>query len=341
MDPFTHGLVGAAAAQLVTPVERNRDMALAGFASAMLADADVFLRRADDPLFQLELHRQFSHSLLFIPVGAAIAVGLLWWFLRSRLGLCSLYLACLAGYATAGVVDACTSFGTQLLWPFSTVRVAWSIVPVVDPVLTMGLLVLVIASLRTRSIVWAKWALGWLGLVLLYGGLQKERAWRAAHGLQLSRGHVVAQCVVKPTLGNQLVWRATYIHDGRVYADGIRTSLFETPLLYPGGVAPLVVVERDFAALEGTPTFRGLERFSELSEGYLIMHPDAPNVVGDARYAMLPTSVSPLWGVEFDPSQPAGPLKFLTYRENSEQVRDDFLVMLLGRHPSGLQKISE
>lgn len=341
MDPFTHGLIGAAAAQLVTPMERNREAALAGFASAMLADADVFLTRTDDPLFQLEFHRQFSHSLLFIPVGAAISTGFLWWVLRSRLGFSTLYRACLAGYATAGVVDACTSYGTQLLWPFSALRVAWGLVPVVDPVLTIGLLLLIVASLRTRSIVWAKWALAWLGLVLLYGGLQKERAWRAVQRLHLSRGHVVETCVVKPTLGNQLVWRSTYVHSGRVYTDGIRTSLFAAPLVYPGESAPLVVLGRDFTEMVGTQTFRDLERFSELSDGYLIRHPDAPNVVGDARYAMLATSVSPLWGVEFDPSRPQRPVRFLTFRDSTKRVRDTFLAMLLGRDPSAFLKVSD
>ena len=36
------------------------------------------------------------------------------------------YLFCLLGYATHGMLDACTSYGTQLLWPFTNHRYAFN-----------------------------------------------------------------------------------------------------------------------------------------------------------------------------------------------------------------------
>ena len=42
------------------------------------------------------------------------------------------------GYGTGGLLDTCTSYGTHLLWPFSTTPMAWSIIAIVDPVFTVS-----------------------------------------------------------------------------------------------------------------------------------------------------------------------------------------------------------
>ena len=66
------------------------------------------------------------------------------------------------GYATHGLLDSCTSYGTQLFWPFSDERVAWDTMSIVDPLFTIPLLVFVIAAARTQR-QWLSWlACGWM-----------------------------------------------------------------------------------------------------------------------------------------------------------------------------------
>jgi len=328
MDPFTHGLVGAAAAG-ATATSRHRAAACSGFVAALLADLDVLLSRADDPLYQLEFHRQFSHSLLFVPVGALLATMLLWWPMRNKISRKGLYLACFSGYATAGLLDACTSYGTQLLWPFSEARIAWNLTPVVEPVITFGLMVLVGLFIVRKRTLWAWLALGWLGVLLAHGAYRQNQALRAAQALWESRGHdEVSRFVVKPTLGNQLLWRVTYLHDDLVYSDAVRTGLWRPIAVLEGESKPLVRVEEEFASIQGTALFGSLVRFSRLSEGFLVFHPDDPEVVGDARYAMLPTSLSPLWGLEFDLENPDLAVRFLTFRDAGAEVRQLYFDML-------------
>ena len=37
------------------------------------------------------------------------------------------------GILTHGFLDACTSYGTSLFWPFSSTRVSWNVISIVDP----------------------------------------------------------------------------------------------------------------------------------------------------------------------------------------------------------------
>jgi inner membrane protein len=67
MDPISQGLVGATAAQSGADKEKLRPAAFAGAVSAMIADLDYYIHIPSDPLFNIEIHRQFSHSLIFIP----------------------------------------------------------------------------------------------------------------------------------------------------------------------------------------------------------------------------------------------------------------------------------
>ena len=133
MDLLTQGLLGSVLALSAANKNESRSAALTGFAAAVVADADVLIGSSGDPLMNLEFHRHFTHSLVFIPAGALIAALLLWPLLRKRLEFRRIYLYALLGYATSGLLDACTSYGTHLLWPFNDERIAWSIIAIIDP----------------------------------------------------------------------------------------------------------------------------------------------------------------------------------------------------------------
>lgn len=330
MDPLTHGLVGAAASQSFSDKEKMRPAAFIGALAAMSADLDYFIHIPADPLFNIEIHRQFSHSLIFIPAGALIVSVFLYWLVRRHLSYKDTYLYCLASYATAGLMDAMTSYGTQLLWPFSEVRVAWNLVSVIDPFLTAGLVLLVGLAIIKKEKILIAFAWFWLSLFLIFGLVQKERGRDALAEFANTRGHFPERVVVKPTIGNQMLWRGNYIYNGVIYTTGLRPGIFTGVKLYEGESAELVVIDEDFSVYNGTLLYGDLRRFERLSEGYMVGHPKEPGIIGDGRYAMLPTSLSPLWGVKIDTTNTDQHLPFLYFRDAGEEVRSEFWKMLQG-----------
>jgi len=332
MDPISQGALGAiTAGSLAKEKTELRLAVLTGWAGGMLADADIFIRSETDPLLTIEYHRHFSHALLFIPVGGLVCAGLLWIVLCGRKKFLPLLLYSTVGYATAGLLDACTSYGTRLLWPFSDMRVAWNIISIVDPVFTLTILLLLAISVKRRAARWSRiaclFALGYLGL----GVLQNARAARLQSELISSRGHDrgVSMETVRPSIGNLVLWRSVYRHGGMYHVDAVRLG-------FPGGrrVFEGVAVE----ALDLESLMRGvskdsvlasdLERFEHFSAGYLARHPAQEDVVGDLRYAMVPNSVLPLWGIRYDPTQSDSHVKFEHFRDAGPERRRELLRML-------------
>jgi len=331
VDVVTQGLLGASLALAAAPPKEARVAAATGFAAGLLADADALISSSTDPLLVLEYHRHFTHALAFVPVGALVAAALLWPLARSRLAFPRLYLYCLLGYSMSGVLDACTSYGTHLFWPFSESRVAWSIISIVDPLFSMVLavpLAIGVARMRARAAhLGLLLAASYLALALI----QHERAESAAQALAAERGHRPQRVLVKPTLGNLVLWRSIYVTDGRAHVDGIRVGA-RAAKVYPGASVALLDPARDLpSVVPGSRAAADTARFVAFSDGFAAAHPDRPGFVGDVRYAMLPTSVEPLWGITYDGTGPDSTVRFVTDRKLGPETRRRFLEMLLGR----------
>ena len=128
MDPVSQGLLGSVLPQSISNKYEIRLAILIGFLAGLVADIDVIIRSSTDPLLFIEYHRQFTHSLIFIPIGGLVAAGFCWIFLRKRLGLWKIFFYAVLGYGPHCLLDACTNYGTELLWPFSDVKIAWNVI---------------------------------------------------------------------------------------------------------------------------------------------------------------------------------------------------------------------
>lgn len=329
MDIVTQGLLGAVAAQAVSRPGHLRVAATIGMLAALLPDADVLIRSAEDPLLTLAYHRHFSHSLIFVPIGALLAALVCWPFVRrGSMNFARVYGYALAGCATAGLLDAFTSYGTHLFWPFSETPVALSIIAIVDPVFS-GVLI-IFGSLgwllrrRYLAVIGLLLALAYLAL----GAVQHQRALSLAEAVAAERGLEPERILVKPTLANLVLWRSVIEVGDKAYVDALRVGLDSR--VYPGAQTALLKPEAQ-GFPENSRAQRDLERFYRFSDGWLVRHPDQPNLYGDLRFALLPNSAVPLWGIELDPNNPENAPRWVTLREMSPTLRNCFVTMIKGK----------
>ena len=299
MDPLSQGVLGVAAAQAVGKKPQARRAAFMGLVAGLAPDADVFITSATDPLLSLQFHRQFTHALAFIPIGALLVALVLHPIMgRRALRFRTTYLSCLAGYATHGLLDACTSYGTQLLWPFSDLRVAWNNISIIDPLFTVPILLLVMLGIWRRSPVLARCALLWAVAYLLLGVVQRDRAAAIGYDVAATREHAVTRLSAKPTFGNLLVWKIIYEAEGMFYVDAVRVGLGSRH--YPGTAIAKLDTARDLPWLQlGTQQARDVERFRWFSGDYLALAGD--NTITDIRYSLVPNEIEGLWGITLSP----------------------------------------
>ena len=265
----------------------------------MAPDLDVLIRSSSDPMLFLEYHRQFTHSLIFIPVGGLLCALFLHALIGRRRGLAfpQTLLFCTLGYATHALLDACTTYGTMLFWPFSDRRVAWNTVSIIDPLFTLPLLAAVIFAARRSRPIYTRIALCWALSYLAIGLWQRNEAVDMGRALAAARGHVPLRLEAKPSFGNVLVWKVVYETDDRFYVDAVRASL--SPRVFPGESVQKLDIDRDLPWLQQTSQqAQDIERFRWFSNGYIARDPVYANRVIDVRYSMIPNEVAPLWSIE-------------------------------------------
>lgn len=313
MDPLSQAALGASLSQSFTKDKTRQLSAMViGALAGMAPDLDVFIRSDVDPMLFLEFHRQFSHSLIFIPFGALLCalvfhgvVGLLHSRSsasskqsdRARLSFAQIYLFSFLGYATHGLLDACTSYGTQLFWPFSNERVAWNTVSIIDPLFTLPILFLCVFAALKQKPRYAQIAFIYAVLFLSLGLVQKHRAEMAMHELAYARGHQVEKSHVKPSFANRHLWKTIYEADGYYYVDAVK--LLSGVEYFAGDSIKKLDIKRDFPWLPAdSQQAKDVERFRWFSSDYLAVSKTDPNFIIDVRYSFIPNQIDPMWGVE-------------------------------------------
>jgi inner membrane protein len=335
MDPVSQGVLGATVPQALSRKQHVVAASLFGAVSGMAPDLDSLIRSDTDPLLYLEYHRQFTHSLVFIPVGGLIC-ALLFYFLLARrwdISFKLTYLYCVLGYATHGFLDACTSFGTQLLWPFSNERFAWNTISIIDPLFTIPLLILVILGVRKKQALFGQIALGW---VIAYQGLgfyQHQRVEDVGMQLAAQRGHTPLQLEAKPSFANLLLWKVIYQVEDGYYTDAVRAG--PKISVFPGVFIPRLDVERDLPWLEmDSQQAIDLQRFDWFSRGFLSLDPNNPRRVIDMRYSLVPNEAMGMWSIWLNPdARKTEHVIIKPDRDTSGPRREKFGKMLRNNYP--------
>lgn len=150
MDSVTQIILGAAVGEAVLGRKIGNKAMFLGAIAGTLPDLDVAWGFFTDTVSALEMHRGFTHSIIF-----AIVVGLLFaWLLNlwdKRATLKEWWWFWFLTFVTHPLLDAHTTWGTQLFWPFET-RLAYKNIFVIDPLYTLPFLIfLILAMVQKRG----------------------------------------------------------------------------------------------------------------------------------------------------------------------------------------------
>jgi inner membrane protein len=154
MDSLTQIVLGAAVGQAVLGKKVGNRAMLWGAIAGTIPDLDVLLKYVFDDITSTEMHRGFSHSIVF----AILIAPILGWIAhqihkKNNKEASFKNWSWLFFWATVThpLLDAHTTWGTQFFWPFSY-RLAYQNIFVVDPFYTLPFLILlIIAMFYSRS----------------------------------------------------------------------------------------------------------------------------------------------------------------------------------------------
>ncbi|MGY8910444.1 MAG: metal-dependent hydrolase, partial [Flavobacteriales bacterium] len=150
MDSLTQIILGAAVGEAVLGRKIGNKAMLYGAIAGTIPDLDVISSFFTDTVSALEIHRGFTHSIFFSVVFAPIFAFLVTKF-ETYKKLKDWSWLFFWAFITHPILDAQTTWGTQLFWPLD-IRLAFKNVFVIDPLYTIPFLVfLILAMLQKRG----------------------------------------------------------------------------------------------------------------------------------------------------------------------------------------------
>lgn len=149
MDTITHGLIGALASKTGFYQKAGRIATVAFTTGAIFPDIDVVTSLLG-PDFSLRYHRGITHSVIAAPF-FALLLGTIFYRFSSFKNLKVLVMMVALGIYSHIFFDLITSYGTVIFDPLSTERYAWHLVFILDPFITLPVLIGLILSWKRRK----------------------------------------------------------------------------------------------------------------------------------------------------------------------------------------------
>ena len=151
MDSLTQIVLGAAVGEAVLGRKVGNKAMLYGAIAGTIPDLDVLARFFVDTVTATEWHRGFSHSIFFSVLFAPVFGWLIWKINpKSTATFKDWSWLMFWGLFTHPVLDAFTTWGTQLFWPFKT-RLAFQNIFVIDPLYTLPFLAFLILTMFQKQ----------------------------------------------------------------------------------------------------------------------------------------------------------------------------------------------
>ncbi len=283
MDSLTQIILGAAVGEAVLGKKVGNKAMLYGAIAGTIPDLDVFASYFTDTVSALYIHRGFTHSILF----SLLLAPLFGWIVskyESYKNFKNWSWLFFWGFITHPILDAHTTWGTQLFWPFN-LRLAFKNIFVIDPLYTVPFLVFLILAMRQKRTSKKRKFYNKLGLILSTTYLIATifLKWIAFNEFEsaLKKQHIkYTQLDTRPSPLNTILWSAN-VDTKEAYLLG-NYSFFDTKPIkfesYPKNHNLISHLTKD----------ESVKRMIEISEGwYTISKKENHLYFNDLRFGLL------------------------------------------------------
>lgn len=283
MDSLTQAVLGVAVGQATLGKKIKNRSIWYGAIIATIPDLDIFVGKwFFDPITAVEIHRGFSHSIIFyLLLSFILARAVSWLERKNGLNYWQAFKGVFLILLTHSLLDVFTTWGTQLFWPLDS-RLAIKSIFVIDPLYTIPLLtgVLLCCLPKKRKPLYNN-----LGLIIstaylfLAVGLQQKVRQTVRQDGRFN--HVEIQNItVKPTAFNTVLWQ--------IIAEGANDFYFTDYSLLDTKVADVETYPKNHHLIQSIENEEVIQQLIEISENqYTITQENNQLFFNDLRFGFL------------------------------------------------------
>jgi inner membrane protein len=276
MDNLTHTLTG------LTLSRCGLNRGHAGTAAMLMLaanapDIDAYSFFSDSVAY-LDIHRGYTHALVFVPLMALLPIAIVKLVTRSRPQLWPTlwqWFACMLAVLSHLALDWTNVYGIRLLLPFSDRWLRLDITDIVDPIIwailiaclaVPSVLSLVGSEIGSRKATGGKPAWAWIAILglLAYEGVRWNSHERAVDRLSalLYQGEPAKQVYAFPARFDFLNWRG--VVEGQTFYQEMPVNRAGEFTMNGAKMAYKPEMTSAMEAARATRTFRAFERFNQV-----------------------------------------------------------------------------
>ncbi|MFS4493259.1 metal-dependent hydrolase [Maribacter sp. 2308TA10-17] len=285
MDSLTQIVLGAAVGEAVLGKKVGNKAMLYGAIAGTIPDLDVLTRYFVDTVTATEWHRGVSHSIFFSVLFAPI-FGWLIWKTNSKSNATFKDWSWLMfwGLFTHPILDAFTTWGTQLFWPFK-MRLAFQNIFVIDPLYTLPFLTFLILTMFQKRTSPKRKKYNYYGLFisstyLLITLILKGFAYKQFTNNLQEQGITYEEIDIRPAPFNSILWTAN-VDTEDAYLIGNYSFFDSQPIAFSS-------YQKNHELLGSLATNDKVVRLIDIAEGwYTIIEEDEKLFFNDLRFGLL------------------------------------------------------
>lgn len=285
MDSLSQIVLGAAVGNEVLGKKLGNRAILYGAIVGTIPDLDVLFGKFFDPLTATEIHRGFSHSILFCLILSPLLGFLLQRIERKHeVNFKEATLFAYLGLQTHALLDLFTTWGTQFFWPLEA-RFSLQSIFVIDPLYTLPFLFCLIISMQKNKLSNKRKFWNRMGLVLstsyLFLTLIVQSIVANKFEKQLELNSIAYQeIVVKPSPFNIILW-TTNVKTESGYWVGDYSFFDSKPIQFQ-------YIAKQEELINGIETEAVIVQLKKISEGwYCVTKKGNQLLFNDLRFGLM------------------------------------------------------